>query len=192
MGHEMVSDFWLWRWQLIPALVFLPGCRWFSPCFPQKPQHFGCQVLLQRWGTESTESCWRLEVVVVCCAWGLGKLSLCLSIRPGWCHGVRQLQVLSREDVSHGQICISVLQPFAQVHSKWQQTVFSLQTRTVVAKSLNKSKPLDSQLGSACLRMLPCKSACPQHPSLMKKSPFSWLKLRFIFFIFLIEVYFPL
>lgn len=66
MRHEMDSDSWLWRCQLIPPLVSLLGFRWLPPGFPgKKNQHFGCQVLLKRSGTESIENCWRLEVAVV-------------------------------------------------------------------------------------------------------------------------------
>lgn len=83
--------------------------------FLRKTQHVGCQgfsekgknwkywELLKAWGS--------------CHAWTLGNLSLHLSLHPRWSPGARQLQLLSKEVGSPGQVPISVLQPFAQTVS---------------------------------------------------------------------------
>lgn len=164
MRHEM--DLSLWRCQLIPALVFLLGFRWSPPGFPEKNSAFWMPRfsekgknwkywdLLKAWGS--------------CHAWALGNLSLYLSLHPGWSPGARQLQLLSKEVGSRGQVPISVLQPFAQVHRQWlvPQLVFSFQTRTAMVRSLNQHEILDSQPCSDCRNVT--FLACPQHPYLLQ------------------------
>lgn len=109
-GQEM--DLSLWRCRLIPALVFLLGFRWLPPGFPEKISTFGMPSFSEK---GKKWKYWELlKVWGSCHAWALGNLSLHLSLYPGWSPGARQLQLLSKEVGSCGQVPISVLQPCAQ------------------------------------------------------------------------------
>lgn len=82
MRHEMDSDSWLWRCQLIPALVFLLSFRWLPPSFPEKNSASGMPSSSEKVGK------WKywelLKAWGSCHAWALGNLSLHSSRVMSW------------------------------------------------------------------------------------------------------------